>query len=93
MPEMFFQVRWPDATETMCYSPSLVIRDYFTPGERYRMPEFLERSRVALTIASDRVLSKYGYECTSAKAQLAEIERIAHKYGDDTHVTVVSFQQ
>jgi uncharacterized repeat protein (TIGR04042 family) len=92
MPEMYFLVRWPAATETMCYSPSLIIREYFTPGETYRMPDFVERSRVALTIASDRVRAKYGYECTSAKAQLAEIERTANKYADDAHITVVGFQ-
>jgi uncharacterized repeat protein (TIGR04042 family) len=92
MPEMYFRVRWPDASETMCYSPSLIIREYFTPGESYRLPDFVERSRVALTIASDRVRAKYGYECTSAKAQLAEIERIANKYTNDAHITVVGFQ-
>jgi uncharacterized repeat protein (TIGR04042 family) len=92
MPEMHFRVRWPDASETLCYSPSLIVREYFTPGESYTVPDFVTRSRTALKIASDRVLAKYGYECTSAKAQLSEIERIAQAFGDETQVTVVSFQ-
>jgi uncharacterized repeat protein (TIGR04042 family) len=92
MPEMRFRVRWPDASETLCYSPSLVIREYFVPGESYRVSDFVARSQEALTIASDRVLAKYGYECSSAKAQLAEIEHLAQRFGQDTRVTILSFQ-
>jgi uncharacterized repeat protein (TIGR04042 family) len=91
MPEMRFKVRWPDATETLCYSPSLIIREYFAPGESYPLADFLTRSRKALTIASDRVRAKYGYECSSAKAQLAEIERIASGHAESAQVTVLSF--
>jgi len=32
MPEMQFQIRWPDGSETFCYSPSLVIKDYLKLG-------------------------------------------------------------
>ena len=35
MPAMHYTVRWPDAQESRCYSPSLVIKDYFEPGESY----------------------------------------------------------
>jgi uncharacterized repeat protein (TIGR04042 family) len=55
MPEMRFHIRWPDGRSETCYSPSLVIKDYFSVGTAYRLADFLERSRIALGIASDRV--------------------------------------
>lgn len=93
MPEMRFRVRWPDETETLCYSPSLIIRDYFIPGESYALTEFVDRSRAALNIASERVFQKFGFYCTSAIAQLKEIEDIASRQPQaaDSRVTVVRF--
>ena len=54
-----FRVRWPDGTETLCNSPSLIIREYFTPGESYEFAEFVDRLRMALNIASERIFQKY----------------------------------
>lgn len=59
MPEMRFVVGWPDGHKETCDSPSLVIRDFLTEGESYSIRDFLDRSRKALTIASDRVEEKY----------------------------------
>ncbi len=61
MPEMRFRIRWPDGMAESCYSPSLVIKDYLTPGEAYPLVDFVARSRTALTIASDRVKARYGF--------------------------------
>ncbi len=93
MPVMHFHVRWPDASETRCYSPSLVVRDYLAPGTQYRLDDFLQRTREALGIASERVRAKYGFACSQAMDQLAEIERIAARFGAtaDARVTVVAF--
>ena len=95
MPEMLFQIRWPDGAIEKCYSPSLVIRDHLAVGETYSVPEFLRRSRVALTIASDRVREKYGFACSRAMGQLARLESAAGhfdgKSGD--RVTVISFHE
>jgi uncharacterized repeat protein (TIGR04042 family) len=77
MPEMRFHIRWPDGTRETCYSPSLVIKDYFAVGADYALAEFLERSRAALGIASERVKAKYGMPCRRAMAQLARIETVA----------------
>ncbi len=74
MPEMRFDIRWPDGKAESCYSPSLVIKDYFTPGEDYAVRDFLMRSREALGIASARVQAKYGFPCSRALSQLARIE-------------------
>jgi uncharacterized repeat protein (TIGR04042 family) len=82
MPEMHFRIHWPNGVVEICYSPSLVIKDYFSPGQSYALADFVERSRAALTIASDRVLAKYGYACSRAKAQLARIESVARTFAD-----------
>ncbi|MEV6507569.1 MSMEG_0570 family nitrogen starvation response protein [Streptomyces sp. NPDC051642] len=82
MPEMYFDVRWPDGLTQRCYSPSTIVEDYFTPGSAYELTEFVERSRTALGIAGERVREKLGFFCTGASDQLARIERTAAAYGD-----------
>jgi uncharacterized repeat protein (TIGR04042 family) len=89
MPELYFHVRWPDGRTQRCYSPSTVIEDYFTPGVGYDVADFVERSREALGIASERVRAKYGVACTAASAQLAEIERTAAAYRATPGASVV----
>jgi uncharacterized repeat protein (TIGR04042 family) len=91
MPVTHFRVRWPDGAEANCYSPSSVIKDFFVPGERYSHDQFVERSREALQIASERVRQKYGYACSAAMDQLAQIERDAQRfaYTRDAVVTVL----
>jgi uncharacterized repeat protein (TIGR04042 family) len=95
MPEMLFHIRWPNGTIERCYSPSLVIRDHLAVGETYSVPEFLRRSRVALTIASDRVREKYGFACSRAMGQLARLESAAGRFDDNSgdRVTVISFHE
>jgi len=80
MPEIHFQIEWPDGAQETCYSPSLVVKDYFTPDSQYALEEFVERSRTALKIASDRVLAKYGMPCGRALGQLQKIEMTATQY-------------
>jgi uncharacterized repeat protein (TIGR04042 family) len=95
MPEMRFDIRWPDGTIEQCYSPSLVIRDHLAVGQTYSVREFLRRSRAALTIASDRVREKYGFACPRAMGQLARLESTAGHFDDKTgdRVTVISFHE
>jgi len=92
MPEMHFVVRWPDGSEMRCYSPSLVVREHLEVGHSYTVAEFLTRSRTALHIGSERVKAKYGFYCTAAMEQLAEIE--ARAAGDDPGavVAVIGFE-
>ena len=80
MPEINFQIQWPDGTEQNCYSPSLVVKQYFNPGETYELTEFVEKSRTALKIASDRVEQAYGFPCSRALGQLKQIESKASEY-------------
>jgi uncharacterized repeat protein (TIGR04042 family) len=95
MPEMIFTITWPDGLTEPCYSPSLVIKDYLAVGETYPLPDFLQRSRTALTIASDRVKEKYGFSCSRAMGQLVRIETGAKRFDATTTggVTVTSFQE
>ena len=80
MPEINFQIQWPDGTKQSCYSPSLVVKQYFNPGETYELTEFVEKSRTALNIASDRVKKAYGFSCSRALGQLKQIEAKATEY-------------
>jgi uncharacterized repeat protein (TIGR04042 family) len=80
MPAMHYRLRWPDDSESTCYSPSLVIKDHFTAGASYPLDDFLTRARTATQIASDRVAAKYGFACSRAADQLGEIERMAARF-------------
>ena len=93
MPAMHFHLRWPDQSQTRCYSPSLVIKDHFTPGTRYPMSEFVAQLREALHIASERVRAKFGFACSMALDQLAQIEAIAARFDERTEVEVLAFEE
>ncbi len=89
MPEMRFRIRWPDGRRETCYSPSLVIKDYFVPGRDYPVEDFVAKSREALTIASDRVQARYGFPCSLALGQLREIEASASLQRRDAGAAVL----
>jgi uncharacterized repeat protein (TIGR04042 family) len=95
MPEMQYRLRWPDSSETRCYSPSLVIRDYFAPGVEYPLADFLERMRAATAIAAERVRLKYGMPCARALGQLSTLESLAARFAGqrDARVLMVSFDE
>jgi uncharacterized repeat protein (TIGR04042 family) len=92
MPVMNFRIQWPDGTEANCYSPSTVVSEFFTPGERYPLDDFLNRSREALHIGSERVREKFGFACSAAMDQLAKIESDAERFAavPDAAVTVIA---
>jgi uncharacterized repeat protein (TIGR04042 family) len=88
MPEMRFHIRWPDGTKESCYSPSLVVKEHFKPGQSYLLADFLARSRAALTIASERVKARYGHACSLALGQLAHIEAGCARFSDSEKARV-----
>ncbi|HEV7442244.1 MAG TPA: MSMEG_0570 family nitrogen starvation response protein [Steroidobacteraceae bacterium] len=94
MPEVHFRIRWPDQSETRCYSPSTTIMQFLTAGRSYPLNEFLTLSRQALEHGSERVRQKYGYGCGHAQLQIAEIERVAIRFADSPAacVSVVNFE-
>lgn len=89
MPEINFKIQWSDGTEETCYSPSLVVKEYFNPGTEYELGEFVEKSRTALQIASDRVKKAYGFPCGRALGQLKRIETKALDYQDSPEAKVL----
>jgi uncharacterized repeat protein (TIGR04042 family) len=93
MPEMHFTVRWPDGRDHTCYSPSLVVQEHLTPGQSYPLSDFLQRTHEALTIASERVRAKYGFACSRAMDQWADIEERAQhfKTQPEAQVKVIGF--
>ena len=95
MPEINFKIQWPDGIQQNCYSPSLVVKQYFTPGETYELTEFVEKSRTALKIASDRVKKAYGFPCSIALEQLKQIESKASEYQklSEPKVLLVNFTE
>lgn len=90
MPEMTFDVRWPDGVRQQCYSPSLVMHDYLSPGTSYTVADFVDRTGRALAEASDRVRAKYGFACTSAAATTEQIQRAAARYASDSVISVIA---
>jgi uncharacterized repeat protein (TIGR04042 family) len=88
MPEIRFKIQWPDGSQETCYSPSTVIKKYLELNRDYDLADFVDRSRTALTIASDRVRAKYGRPCGLAIGQLAEIEFKAAQFNSHPHPIV-----
>ncbi|MDZ5458498.1 MSMEG_0570 family nitrogen starvation response protein [Azohydromonas lata] len=80
MPAMHYTLRWPDASETVCYSPSLVIQDYFQPGQAYALESFMAQLREATAIANERVRAKFGFACSRADDQLSRLEAQARRW-------------
>lgn len=89
MPAVNFYVRWPDGKEEKCYSPSTVIYDYFKPGDVVPLSEFMRLAESALTLASERVASRYGYYCSSAVDQLSQLKRRVTEFEDQGREVVV----
>jgi uncharacterized repeat protein (TIGR04042 family) len=74
----------------------LVIKDYFQPGQTYPLPQFMAQVREALNIASERVRAKFGFACSAAMDQLAELERQARRFEASegtAQVQVLSFDE
>jgi uncharacterized repeat protein (TIGR04042 family) len=95
MPEVLMSVRWPDGGRESCYSPSLVLKDHFQVGRSYTLADFRDRSRTALTVASERVKAKFGFPCSRAADQLARIEERCRAFAGfpDAQVHVEAFHE
>jgi len=89
MPEVLFTIQLPGGETKECYSPSSVVRSYFAAGEEMSVAEFLGRSRKALAEASERVRAKFGFSCSSASSQLADIEQWMRTLPGDSTVRIL----
>jgi uncharacterized repeat protein (TIGR04042 family) len=89
MPQIVFTIQLPDGLTKECYSPSTVVRNHFRQGEEMSVAEFLARSRKAFPAASERVRAKFGFACSSAAAQLADIEEWTRIYAKDATIRIL----
>ncbi len=89
MPSVVYTVELPDGTQRQCYSPSTIIHEHFKAGEVMLMRDFVARSRTALHAASERVVQRFGFACSSAMEQLGEIEAWGSRYSGDGAVRIL----
>ena len=89
MPETFFKVRWTSGETSDCYSPSTVVREFFQAGQELTVDNFVKVSGEALSQASERVRSKYGYACSSAMDQLRPIRLMAGGFQGSEIVRII----
>lgn len=90
MPEMTFDVRWPDGNTQRYYSPSLVVHDHLSTGRSYTVGELVQRTGHAMTEASGRVRAKFGFACTSAAETASRISGAAAGFPLDALVEITS---
>jgi putative flavoprotein involved in K+ transport len=88
MPEVHFQVSWPDGHVQQCTSPSRAIEAHLAPAATYPVDEFVRRVRAGMDAASERVRQQYGMACTAAMAQRQEVEQAAAEHAPDGLGTV-----
>ena len=82
MPEVYMQIEWPGNKKDVVYSPSSIIYEHFKKGEAFSVDMFEKKVTEALTQASQRVLAKFGYECTSAMGEIMRIQSIVNSLKD-----------
>ncbi|MCE4555338.1 MSMEG_0570 family nitrogen starvation response protein [Pelomonas cellulosilytica] len=93
MPAIHYRLRWPDASETLSYSPSLAIQDFLEVGQDYVVDDFLRRVNEATRIANERVQAKFGFVCSRANDQLADTTKRAAAFAHqpDARIRVLGF--
>ena len=85
MPEVHFQVSWPDGHVQQCTSPSRAIEAHLAPAASYPVAEFVRRVNAGMDAASDRVRQQYGMACTAAMAQKDDVADAAAVHGSGAH--------
>lgn len=88
MPEVRFQLEWPDGQSSTLYSPSTVILDYFRPGDSLSVSELEARGVEALRAASERVRARYGFACTRTDEEESLLRQWVSRYKSDDTVRV-----
>ncbi len=92
MPVTHVHIEWPDQKADQIYSPSSIIKEYFKPAEELAMADFLTACTESLNQASQRVEKKFGFECTSASAELQRVEFLSRAYDHSSKVKIISIQ-
>ena len=90
MPEVRFQLEWPDGQSSTLYSPSTVILEYLKPGDSFRVSELESLGVTALRAASERVRARYGFACTRTDEEESQLRQWIARYKPEQSVRVVS---
>ena len=90
MPEVRFQLEWPDGQSSTLYSPSTVILEYLKPGDSFRVSELESLAVRALRAASERVRARYGFACTRTDEEESQLRQWIARYKSEQSVRVVS---
>ena len=90
MPETPFTIELPNGKREVCYSPSSVVKKFFSTGDSYTNEEFKAKATEALTEASRRVEAKFGFSCTAASSQLSEINRWLAEFPQDSKIKILN---
>ncbi|MEO0508428.1 MAG: MSMEG_0570 family nitrogen starvation response protein [Verrucomicrobiota bacterium] len=88
MPETVFKIQLPDGRDYNCYSPSSIVRKYFSVGDKIPNVEFLKKAQESLKIASDRVEQKFGFQCSGAMNSLHDIEKLSAQFKPEEIIEV-----
>lgn len=88
MPEIEFEVRWPDGRSQRCVSPSRAIERAIVTGARYPVAEFLRRVRDAFEVGAQRLRAIRGFGCAAATQLVDELQRTTESFGDGELVAV-----
>jgi uncharacterized repeat protein (TIGR04042 family) len=89
MSETTFTVELPDGSFQPCFSPSPVVRNYFTPGQEIPAAEFIRCSRAALAEACEHVRRVSVDAASDASTSLRDIERWAGALPPETPLVIV----
>ncbi|MEM6738242.1 MAG: MSMEG_0570 family nitrogen starvation response protein [Bacteroidota bacterium] len=89
MPEVNLRVKWPDEHISDVYSPSTIVRQYFSSGDLMTVSDFVTKCTEALEHASKRVEEKFGYACTSARNSIHNVRQSAKDLKQDSLVEIL----
>ena len=92
MPEVRFQLEWPDGQSSTLYSPSTVILQYLKAGDSFCVSEFESLGVKALRAASERVRARYGFACTRTDEEEVRLRQWISRYGSSDTVRVTQVQ-
>lgn len=92
MPVTHVYIKWPDSTEDKVYSPSSIVKSYFAKEQEVTINEFNAICNTSLNEASERVIQKFGYACTSAMAEIQRIQNLCKKYDEEEKVKIISIK-
>jgi len=95
MPAVHFEISWPDGEQSRHYSPSTIIHQHLKAGMQFKQKEFAEKIHFVMTLASERVHQRFGYYCSAASDELAQIElKLQHlnQNAIDGDITIVALK-